>query len=120
MIHWKNRLGLPISIGWLFRSCIWKKISESCFLNPKESTWVLPITQKCSMPESVRGGGGTGSEKRVILVVRYLMKPPLELRSYSKRKISNIWSGFLYIIWMIRSARTLIGNCFIFSEEEAK
>nr|YP_010041334.1 Ycf2 [Alniphyllum fortunei]YP_010041356.1 Ycf2 [Alniphyllum fortunei]QPA36112.1 Ycf2 [Alniphyllum fortunei]QPA36134.1 Ycf2 [Alniphyllum fortunei]WIL98331.1 Ycf2 [Alniphyllum fortunei]WIL98351.1 Ycf2 [Alniphyllum fortunei] len=28
-----------------------KKISESCFLNPKESTWVLPITKKCSMPE---------------------------------------------------------------------
>nr|YP_009309134.1 hypothetical chloroplast RF21 [Primula veris]AOS86798.1 hypothetical chloroplast RF21 [Primula veris] len=32
-----------------------KKISESCFLNPKESTWVLPITKKCSMPESNRG-----------------------------------------------------------------
>nr|YP_010128905.1 hypothetical protein KQ457_pgp010 [Pedicularis dissecta]YP_010128912.1 hypothetical protein KQ457_pgp003 [Pedicularis dissecta]QPZ47957.1 hypothetical protein PEDIA082 [Pedicularis dissecta]QPZ47964.1 hypothetical protein PEDIA110 [Pedicularis dissecta] len=29
-----------------------KKISESCFLNLKESTWVLPITKKCSMPES--------------------------------------------------------------------
>nr|YP_011032047.1 hypothetical chloroplast RF2 [Diervilla lonicera]YP_011032064.1 hypothetical chloroplast RF2 [Diervilla lonicera]WRH31194.1 hypothetical chloroplast RF2 [Diervilla lonicera]WRH31211.1 hypothetical chloroplast RF2 [Diervilla lonicera] len=29
-----------------------KKISESCLLNPKESTWVLPITKKCSMPES--------------------------------------------------------------------
>nr|YP_009419534.1 Ycf2 [Sladenia celastrifolia]YP_009419553.1 Ycf2 [Sladenia celastrifolia]ASM46139.1 Ycf2 [Sladenia celastrifolia]ASM46140.1 Ycf2 [Sladenia celastrifolia] len=29
-----------------------KKISESCFLNPKESTWVLPITKKGSMPES--------------------------------------------------------------------
>nr|ATL59761.1 Ycf2 [Jackiopsis ornata] len=29
-----------------------KKISESCFLNPKESTWVLPITKKCSTPES--------------------------------------------------------------------
>nr|YP_010028113.1 hypothetical protein RF2 [Arnebia tibetana]YP_010028131.1 hypothetical protein RF2 [Arnebia tibetana]QOS48469.1 hypothetical protein RF2 [Arnebia tibetana]QOS48487.1 hypothetical protein RF2 [Arnebia tibetana] len=29
-----------------------KKISESCFLNPKERTWVLPITKKCSMPES--------------------------------------------------------------------
>nr|QXI89105.1 hypothetical protein RF2 [Sinogentiana souliei]QXI89119.1 hypothetical protein RF2 [Sinogentiana souliei] len=29
-----------------------KKISESCFLNPKESTWVLPITKKCSIPES--------------------------------------------------------------------
>nr|QIQ22789.1 Ycf2 [Cistanche deserticola]QIQ22802.1 Ycf2 [Cistanche deserticola] len=27
-----------------------KKISESCF--PKESTWVLPITKKCSMLES--------------------------------------------------------------------
>ncbi|KAK2980353.1 hypothetical protein RJ640_029100 [Escallonia rubra] len=51
--------------------------------------------------------------KRGILVVRYLMKPSLELRSYSKRKISNIWSFFLYIIWMIRSARTMIGNCLI-------
>nr|YP_009245052.1 hypothetical chloroplast RF2 [Kolkwitzia amabilis]AMR73740.1 hypothetical chloroplast RF2 [Kolkwitzia amabilis] len=29
-----------------------KKISENCFLNPKESTRVLPITKKCSMPES--------------------------------------------------------------------
>nr|YP_010926015.1 Ycf2 [Swertia davidii]YP_010926034.1 Ycf2 [Swertia davidii]WKF19515.1 Ycf2 [Swertia davidii]WKF19534.1 Ycf2 [Swertia davidii] len=29
-----------------------KRISESCFLNPKESTWVLPITKKCSIPES--------------------------------------------------------------------
>ncbi|KAL4280877.1 hypothetical protein GQ457_03G031130 [Hibiscus cannabinus] len=32
-----------------------KKISESCFLDPKESTWVLPITKKCIMPESNRG-----------------------------------------------------------------
>nr|YP_010419671.1 hypothetical protein RF2 [Laportea mooreana]YP_010419688.1 hypothetical protein RF2 [Laportea mooreana]USG53372.1 hypothetical protein RF2 [Laportea mooreana]USG53389.1 hypothetical protein RF2 [Laportea mooreana] len=29
-----------------------KKISESCFLDPKESTWVLPITKKCIMPKS--------------------------------------------------------------------
>nr|QXI86363.1 hypothetical protein RF2 [Gentiana producta]QXI86372.1 hypothetical protein RF2 [Gentiana producta] len=31
-----------------------KRISESCFLNPKKSTWVLPITKtkKCSIPES--------------------------------------------------------------------
>ncbi|KAI3740471.1 hypothetical protein L2E82_30906 [Cichorium intybus] len=29
-----------------------KKIYESSFLNPKESTWVLPITKKCSMHES--------------------------------------------------------------------
>nr|YP_009662146.1 hypothetical chloroplast RF21 [Mitella diphylla]YP_009662162.1 hypothetical chloroplast RF21 [Mitella diphylla]QCU47258.1 hypothetical chloroplast RF21 [Mitella diphylla]QCU47274.1 hypothetical chloroplast RF21 [Mitella diphylla] len=29
-----------------------KKISESCFLDPKESTWVLPITKKCIMSES--------------------------------------------------------------------
>ena len=29
-----------------------KKISESCFLDPKESTWVLPINKKCIMPES--------------------------------------------------------------------
>ncbi|PWA86047.1 hypothetical protein CTI12_AA142320 (chloroplast) [Artemisia annua] len=32
-----------------------KKIYESSFLNPKESTWVLPITKKCSMPESNKG-----------------------------------------------------------------
>nr|AYC21317.1 hypothetical protein RF2 [Aphyllon fasciculatum]AYC21327.1 hypothetical protein RF2 [Aphyllon fasciculatum] len=29
-----------------------KKISESCFMNPKESTWILPINKKYSMPES--------------------------------------------------------------------
>jgi hypothetical protein len=29
-----------------------KKISESRFLDPKESTWALPITKKCIMPES--------------------------------------------------------------------
>ncbi|KAK9740446.1 hypothetical protein RND81_03G035800 [Saponaria officinalis] len=34
-----------------------KKISTSCFLDPKESpsTWFLPITKKCIMPESNRG-----------------------------------------------------------------
>nr|YP_009557586.1 hypothetical protein RF2 [Macarthuria keigheryi]QBC72345.1 hypothetical protein RF2 [Macarthuria keigheryi] len=29
-----------------------KKISESCFLDPKESTWFLPITKKCIVLES--------------------------------------------------------------------
>jgi hypothetical protein len=32
-----------------------KKISESYFLDPKESTWFPPIIQKCIMPESNRG-----------------------------------------------------------------
>nr|YP_010285111.1 hypothetical chloroplast RF21 [Silene melanantha]YP_010285128.1 hypothetical chloroplast RF21 [Silene melanantha]UKQ57610.1 hypothetical chloroplast RF21 [Silene melanantha]UKQ57611.1 hypothetical chloroplast RF21 [Silene melanantha]UKQ57692.1 hypothetical protein RF2 [Silene melanantha]UKQ57693.1 hypothetical protein RF2 [Silene melanantha]UKQ57774.1 hypothetical chloroplast RF21 [Silene melanantha] len=34
-----------------------KNISASCFLDPKESTstWFLPITKKCIMPESNRG-----------------------------------------------------------------
>nr|YP_010573628.1 hypothetical chloroplast RF21 [Allium pallasii]YP_010573646.1 hypothetical chloroplast RF21 [Allium pallasii]UZH92791.1 hypothetical chloroplast RF21 [Allium pallasii]UZH92809.1 hypothetical chloroplast RF21 [Allium pallasii] len=32
-----------------------KKISESCFMDPQESTWVLPINKKCIMPESNRG-----------------------------------------------------------------
>nr|YP_010723327.1 Ycf2 protein [Phalocallis coelestis]YP_010723345.1 Ycf2 protein [Phalocallis coelestis]WDW26697.1 Ycf2 protein [Phalocallis coelestis]WDW26715.1 Ycf2 protein [Phalocallis coelestis] len=32
-----------------------KKISESCFMDPQESPWVLPINQKCIMPESNRG-----------------------------------------------------------------
>ncbi|KAI3863245.1 hypothetical protein MKX03_011668 [Papaver bracteatum] len=29
-----------------------KKISESCFMDPKESTWVLPIRKKYIMPDS--------------------------------------------------------------------
>nr|AEX93964.1 hypothetical chloroplast RF21 [Aloe vera] len=32
-----------------------KKISESCFVDPQESTLVLPINKKCIMPESNRG-----------------------------------------------------------------
>nr|YP_009249078.1 hypothetical chloroplast RF21 [Baxteria australis]YP_009249095.1 hypothetical chloroplast RF21 [Baxteria australis]AMW67130.1 hypothetical chloroplast RF21 [Baxteria australis]AMW67148.1 hypothetical chloroplast RF21 [Baxteria australis] len=31
-----------------------KKISESCFMDPQESTLVLPINKKCIMPESNR------------------------------------------------------------------
>ncbi|KAM0941012.1 Protein Ycf2 [Dioscorea sansibarensis] len=31
-----------------------KKISESCFMDPEERTWVLPINKKCIMPESNR------------------------------------------------------------------
>nr|AGE93499.1 hypothetical chloroplast RF21 [Xiphidium caeruleum]AGE93518.1 hypothetical chloroplast RF21 [Xiphidium caeruleum] len=31
-----------------------KRISESCFMDPQESTWVLPIKKKCIMPESNR------------------------------------------------------------------
>ena len=69
-----------------------KKIFESLFLDPKESTWA-PITKKCIMLEFNWGcsGGGTRSEKKGIPVVRYLiMKLLLELRSHSKREISNI------------------------------
>nr|YP_009145304.1 ycf2 [Trillium decumbens]YP_009145321.1 ycf2 [Trillium decumbens]AKK32184.1 ycf2 [Trillium decumbens]AKK32201.1 ycf2 [Trillium decumbens] len=32
-----------------------KNLSESCFMDPQESTWVLPIKKKCIMPESNRG-----------------------------------------------------------------
>nr|UDZ61536.1 hypothetical protein RF2 [Albidella oligococca] len=32
-----------------------KKISESCLMDPQESTWVLSINKKCIMPESNRG-----------------------------------------------------------------
>jgi len=38
----------------------------------------------------VRDAEGTGSEKNMILVVRYLMKPFLKLRSHSERNISDI------------------------------
>nr|YP_009968158.1 hypothetical protein RF2 [Actinidia setosa]YP_009968177.1 hypothetical protein RF2 [Actinidia setosa]QMX77256.1 hypothetical protein RF2 [Actinidia setosa]QMX77277.1 hypothetical protein RF2 [Actinidia setosa] len=40
-----------------------KKISESCFLNPKESTWVLPITKKCSMPKSNQLKGSSAQSR---------------------------------------------------------
>ncbi|GFQ06859.1 protein ycf2 [Phtheirospermum japonicum] len=76
MMHWKNWFGsiidrLIVSLLYLPKE---KNIPESYFLNPKESTWVLPITKKCSMLNltGVRGGG-TGAEKRGISVVRYLM-----------------------------------------------
>nr|YP_009863963.1 Ycf2 [Corsia dispar]QKE31450.1 Ycf2 [Corsia dispar] len=32
-----------------------KNIYESCFMDPQESTWILPINKKCIMPESNRG-----------------------------------------------------------------
>jgi hypothetical protein len=51
-------------------------------------------------------------KKRGILVVRYLMKLSLELRSHSNRKI-KIFFFFFYIILMIRSTRAMIGNCLI-------
>ncbi|KAL8236381.1 hypothetical protein R6Q59_017462 [Mikania micrantha] len=61
-----------------------KKIYESSFLNTKESTWVLPITKKCSMPESNWGS-------------RWW-------RDWIGKKSDSSW--------MIRSARTMIGNFF--------
>nr|YP_009527357.1 hypothetical chloroplast RF2 [Ranzania japonica]YP_009527372.1 hypothetical chloroplast RF2 [Ranzania japonica]AYA72731.1 hypothetical chloroplast RF2 [Ranzania japonica]AYA72746.1 hypothetical chloroplast RF2 [Ranzania japonica]QBZ77936.1 Ycf2 [Ranzania japonica]QBZ77955.1 Ycf2 [Ranzania japonica] len=38
-----------------------KNIRESCFMDPKESTWVLPITKKCIMPESKLKGSSDQS-----------------------------------------------------------
>ena len=40
---------LIVSLLYLLKG---KKISKSYFLDPKESTRVLPITKKCIMPES--------------------------------------------------------------------
>nr|YP_009566437.1 hypothetical chloroplast RF21 [Neottia cordata]YP_009566451.1 hypothetical chloroplast RF21 [Neottia cordata]QBB10027.1 hypothetical chloroplast RF21 [Neottia cordata]QBB10041.1 hypothetical chloroplast RF21 [Neottia cordata] len=47
-----NRNRLIVSLLYLPKG---KKISESCFMDPQESTWVLPIKKKCIMPESNRG-----------------------------------------------------------------
>ncbi|GJR98873.1 hypothetical chloroplast RF21 [Tanacetum coccineum] len=47
-----------------------KKIYESSFLNPKESTWVLPITKKCSMPESNWGSRWDDSTRSSFVQVR--------------------------------------------------
>nr|UDZ61537.1 hypothetical protein RF2 [Albidella nymphaeifolia] len=50
---WSSNInGLIVSLLHLPKE---KKISESCFMDPQESTWVLPINQKCIMPESNRG-----------------------------------------------------------------
>nr|QWL22226.1 hypothetical protein RF2 [Syndiclis marlipoensis]QWL22243.1 hypothetical protein RF2 [Syndiclis marlipoensis] len=47
---WSSNLNrLIVSLLYLQKG---KKISESCFMDPKESTWVLPITKKRIMPES--------------------------------------------------------------------
>nr|YP_009574503.1 hypothetical chloroplast RF2 [Neottia japonica]YP_009574520.1 hypothetical chloroplast RF2 [Neottia japonica]QBF57864.1 hypothetical chloroplast RF2 [Neottia japonica]QBF57881.1 hypothetical chloroplast RF2 [Neottia japonica] len=47
-----NRNRLIVSLLYLPKG---KKISESCFMDPQESTWVLPIKKRCIMPESNRG-----------------------------------------------------------------
>nr|YP_009749398.1 Ycf2 protein [Gymnadenia conopsea]YP_009749415.1 Ycf2 protein [Gymnadenia conopsea]QII91485.1 Ycf2 protein [Gymnadenia conopsea]QII91502.1 Ycf2 protein [Gymnadenia conopsea] len=47
-----NRNRLIVSLLYLPKG---KNISESCFMDPQESTWVLPIKKKCIMPESNRG-----------------------------------------------------------------
>nr|YP_010724827.1 Ycf2 protein [Tritonia disticha]YP_010724845.1 Ycf2 protein [Tritonia disticha]WDW32040.1 Ycf2 protein [Tritonia disticha]WDW32058.1 Ycf2 protein [Tritonia disticha] len=50
---WSSNINrLIVSLLYLSKG---KKISESCFMDPQESTWVLPINQKCIMPESNRG-----------------------------------------------------------------
>nr|YP_010887615.1 Ycf2 protein [Chlorocardium rodiei]WJJ67186.1 Ycf2 protein [Chlorocardium rodiei] len=47
---WSSNLNrLIVSLLYLPKG---KKIHESCFMDPKESTWVLPITKKCIMSES--------------------------------------------------------------------
>ncbi|MFQ6654449.1 hypothetical protein Gotur_025426 [Gossypium turneri] len=43
---------LIVSLLYLLKG---KNISENCFLDPKESTWVLSITKKCIMPKSNQG-----------------------------------------------------------------
>nr|QXO04937.1 Ycf2 [Macodes sanderiana]QXO04954.1 Ycf2 [Macodes sanderiana] len=47
-----NRNRLIVSLLYLPKG---KNLSESCFMDPQESTWVLPIKKKCIMPESNRG-----------------------------------------------------------------
>nr|UJH20805.1 hypothetical chloroplast RF21 [Corybas cryptanthus] len=47
-----NRNRLIVSLLYLPKG---KGISESCFMDRQESTWVLPINKKCIMPESHRG-----------------------------------------------------------------
>nr|YP_010407191.1 hypothetical chloroplast RF21 [Goodyera striata]YP_010407208.1 hypothetical chloroplast RF21 [Goodyera striata]URF19995.1 hypothetical chloroplast RF21 [Goodyera striata]URF20012.1 hypothetical chloroplast RF21 [Goodyera striata] len=44
-----NRNRLIVSLLYLPKG---KNLSESCFMDPQESTWVLPIKKKCIMPES--------------------------------------------------------------------
>lgn len=92
-----------------------KKISESYFLDPKESTRVLPITKKYIMPESNWGSrwwrNWIGKKSDSSCKISNETIAGIEISS--KRKISNIWSSFLYIIWMIRSVRTMIGNFLI-------
>nr|QXO04503.1 Ycf2 [Herpysma longicaulis]QXO04520.1 Ycf2 [Herpysma longicaulis] len=47
-----NRNRLIVSLLYLPKG---KNLSESCFMDPQESTWVLPIKKQCIMPESNRG-----------------------------------------------------------------
>ncbi|KAG5606024.1 hypothetical protein H5410_027516 [Solanum commersonii] len=77
-----------------------KKISESCFLNPKESTWVLPITKKCSMPESNWGSRWWRNwiGKKRDSSCKISNETVLELRSYSKKDLKYL--EFLFVYYM--------------------
>ncbi|KAL0532778.1 hypothetical protein IC582_030850 [Cucumis melo] len=79
-----------------------KKISESCFLDPKESTWVLPITKKCIMPESDWGSRWWRNwiGKRGIPVIRKDHDWELLDRPFTRKRqnIINLNSGQLFEI----------------------
>ncbi|KAH0849726.1 LOW QUALITY PROTEIN: hypothetical protein HID58_096140, partial [Brassica napus] len=92
-----------------------KKISESCFRDPKESTRVLPITKKCIMPESNWSSrwwrNWIGKKRDFCCKISNETVAGIDI-SFKEKDIKYL-EFLLYIIWMIRSARAMIGNCLI-------
>jgi len=111
---WSSNINrLIISLLYLPKG---KKISESYSMNLQENAWVLPINKKCIMTESNREEPDL--KKRDF---NCKIETIIGIEIHSKRKIANIWSFFFYPIRIIRSARTMFGNCLIsFFEEKAK
>lgn len=62
----------------------------------------------CLNLTGVCGGGGTDSEKKGDSRCKISNETVAEIEILFKGKNLNIWSFFLYIIWMIWSERTIV------------
>ncbi|KAI3843916.1 hypothetical protein MKW92_048410 [Papaver armeniacum] len=69
---WSSNINkLIVSLFYLPKG---KKISESCFMDPKESTWVLPIMKKCIMPDSNWGSRCCKISKETVVGIEISFK----------------------------------------------
>ena len=84
MIHWKTLLALPISIGWLFHSCIFQKKKRS-LLHSTAVSWIephcLPVSEAngCYVVGQFQSGGRRETKRMIHLDRRAFSIPKLRI-----------------------------------------